>query len=69
MKAIGKNINGKEIIRSVFAGVGNPINVSDWFVEILNFAKRYADANVTNNPKYGSKSELSHEGWGAKPSK
>ncbi len=47
------NISGKLNINNVFAGVGNPIKLEVCLVSTLNFAKRYAEATVTNNPING----------------
>jgi len=48
-------ISGNDKISNVFAGVGKPINESDWLVEMLNLASLYADASVISNPKNGKK--------------
>lgn len=48
-------INGREHIIIAFAGVGRPMNDSDWRASLLNLAKRIAEKRGMMSAKYAGK--------------
>jgi hypothetical protein len=50
---IGDFRNGSPVMKIAFAGVGNPLNESDWDSSRLNIANLRADATTINKARYG----------------